>query len=361
MAAAKLHRCELASYRMQAEPGADCGTRPSAAGAGMSAGGSRVDRAVDAAVAIATNHGVVVAQPSVLHCSNNVVVHLAPTPVVAKVAETSHRRQGAASIARELAIGRFLASRNAPTVPPATILPAGPHSTDGLKLAFWRYCPHDANAEPDGHAAGYSLAALHDALSGYPNELPPFTAQVEHAGAILVGEPLPALAASDRAFLTDLHKKLSATLAATPLRVRALHGEVHLGNLLAAAEGPRWVDFEAACMGPVEWDLTGLPNEALEAFPRVDRSLLGILRDVRSCCVAAWCWRSPGARTRAAAGRGVPPASAPTQAPLKTSHRLPTSAFARTGSWRGATLGGLRFRFPCEGAALLECCFARDG
>jgi len=230
-----------------------------------------------------------VSHPRVLHHSNNVLVHLASAPVVAKVAETSHRRQGAASIARELAVGRFLAGRNAPTVPPATILPAGPHSTDGLELAFWDYCPHD----PDARGAGYSLAALHDALSGYPDELPPFTAQVEHAGAVLAAEPLPALAASDREFLTRLHDKLLTTLAASPLRMRPLHGEAHLGNLLATARGLRWVDFEAACLGPLEWDLTGLPNEALKAFPSVDRSLLGLLRDLRSCCVAAWCWRSP--------------------------------------------------------------------
>jgi hypothetical protein len=94
-----------------------------------------------------------------------------------------------------------------------------------------------------------------------------------------VGEALPALAAVDRAFLTDLHKSLSATLAATSLEVRTLHGEVHPGNLLAAADRPRWIDFEAACMGPREWDLTGLPTEALEAFTSVDWSLLGLLRD----------------------------------------------------------------------------------
>jgi Phosphotransferase enzyme family len=269
------------------------GAGAEAEGDAMTAGEGRVDRAVDAAVAIATGHGVEVTQPRVLHHSNNVLVHLAPAPVVAKVAETPRRGQGTASIARELAIGHFLAGRDAPAVPPATILPAGPHTADGLELAFWRYCPHDANAELDGRAAGESLAALRDALSGYPNELPPFTAQVEHAGAILAREPLPALAAADRGFLAELHEELSVTLAATPLSVRPLHGEVHLGNLLATADGLRWIDFEDACAGPLEWDLTGLPKQALEAFPDVDQSLLELLRDVRSCCVAAWCWRSP--------------------------------------------------------------------
>ena len=259
----------------------------------MNAERRRVDHAVEAAVATAASHGVVASSPRVLHHSNNVVVHLAPTPVVAKVATSQHREQGAASVARELAIGRFLAEQTAPTVAPTTILPAGPHRVDGLALAFWDYCPTGADGGPDGCAAGHSLATLHAALDGYPDELPPFTAHVEDAGAILAGEPLPALSHDDRAFLADLHTDLCAKLAATPFSDRVLHGEVHLGNLLAADDGLRWIDFESACIGPLEWDLTGLPDEGLEAFPRADRSLLALLRDVRSCCVAAWCWRNP--------------------------------------------------------------------
>lgn len=144
------------------------------------------------------------------------------------------------------------------------------------------------------HAAGHSLVALHDALSGYPDELSPFTAQVEDAGAILAGEPLPALAASDQTFLADLHTKLSATLTAAPLRLRPLHGEVHLGSVLAAAEGPRWIDFEAACTGPLEWDLTGLPNAALEAFPN---SMRVCLASSAMCAAAVWRLGAGGARS----------------------------------------------------------------
>jgi len=259
----------------------------------MSADRGRVDRAVEAAVAVAAGCGVAATTPRVLHHSNNVVVHLAPTPVVAKVAISHHRASGAGSIAPELAVGRYLAEQGAPTVSPATILPAGPHYAGGLVLSYWDWCPNDADGVVDGRAVGRSLAALHGALDGYPGELPPFTAHVEDAGAILAAEPLPALPGADRAFLADLHTRLVGKLAATPVSARVLHGEVHLGNLLAADDGLRWIDFEAACVGPLEWDLTGLPDEALTAFPLVDRGLLPLLRDVRSCCVAAWCWRNP--------------------------------------------------------------------
>lgn len=256
----------------------------------MSTEQGRVDRAVEAALAIAADHGVVDVRSRVLQHSNNVVVHLAPAPVVAKV-RTSPR--GAASIAGELAVGEFLAERDAPSVAPARILPSGPHSAGGLAVGYWEHCPHDAEAKLDGDAVGRSLAALHDALDGYPDELPSFIAKIEDASAVLAEESLPALGAGDRAFLAGLHEHLSARLADRPWSARPLHGDVHLGNLLATAEGPRWVDLEAACLGPREWDLAGLPDEALDVLERVDSSLLALLRDLRSVCVAAWCSRNP--------------------------------------------------------------------
>ena len=137
----------------------------------MSADRGRVDRAVEAAVAVAAGCGVAATTPRVLHHSNNVVVHLAPTPVVAKVAISHHRASGAGSIAPELAVGRYLAEQGAPTVSPATILPAGPHYAGGLVLSYWDWCPNDADGVVDGRAVGRSLAALHGALDGYPGEL----------------------------------------------------------------------------------------------------------------------------------------------------------------------------------------------
>lgn len=80
----------------------------------MSADRGRVDRAVEAAVAVAAGCGVAATTPRVLHHSNNVVVHLAPTPVDAKVAISHHRASGAGSIARELAVGLIWLNRARP-------------------------------------------------------------------------------------------------------------------------------------------------------------------------------------------------------------------------------------------------------
>ncbi len=149
----------MAVMGVSGKPTATYVPRPPRAVAGTSAERMRVEYAVEAAVATAARYGVVATRSHVLHHSNNVVVHLSPAPVVAKVATSEHRRQGAASIARELAIGHFLAGQDAPTVAPTTILPAGPHRVDGLALAFWDYCPNNADRAPELREAAESHLA----------------------------------------------------------------------------------------------------------------------------------------------------------------------------------------------------------
>ena len=74
-----------------------------------------------------------------------------------------------------------------------------------------------------------------------------------------------------------------------------LHGDPHLdGNILVSARGPLFVDFEAACRGPVEWDLTSLGEDVANAYPRANVSLVRSLSSIRSLCVAIWCWMQPG-------------------------------------------------------------------
>jgi hypothetical protein len=80
---------------------------------------------------------------------------------------------------------------------------------------------------------------------------------------------------------------------ATPVDQR-LHGAPHLGNLLQTSEGALWTDFETACRGPVEWDLSGFPGRADEAFPKMDDGLLETLRLVRSLTVSTKCWAQFG-------------------------------------------------------------------
>ncbi len=54
--------------------------------------------------------------------------------------------------------------------------------------------------------------------------------------------------------------------------------------------GIRWIDFEGACIGPMEWDLAFLNEGARDQFEHVDHSLLELLTSLNSARVATWCW-----------------------------------------------------------------------
>jgi hypothetical protein len=146
------------------------------------------DRAVSAAVAVARGYGVEVLEPRVLSDRSNVMVELAPAPVVARVAtSTADVRAGGARdwLARDVALGRFLASAGAEVVPPASEPPAGPHTEDGLAVAFWEMVEHDASRPPSAREAGEALRRLHEALAGFPGELPPHSGLLDECEAVI--------------------------------------------------------------------------------------------------------------------------------------------------------------------------------
>jgi Ser/Thr protein kinase RdoA (MazF antagonist) len=209
--------------------------------------------AVDAAVAVARANGLRVADPVVLRDRLNVLVHLRPAPVVARVAGTIARvRPGDEWLRRELAVARSLAAAGAPVVAPSAELPAGPHHHEGRVLSFWTYVPHSGPASPA--AAGAALREVHDALRGFCGALPVFGLLTE-AEALLM--KLAAEETLDSRTAHDLHdriEELREPLGALRTPVQALHGDAHLRNVIDGPGGPLWNDWEDTCVGPIHWD-----------------------------------------------------------------------------------------------------------
>jgi aminoglycoside phosphotransferase len=66
------------------------------------------------------------------------------------------------------------------------------------------------------------------------------------------------LSSSDRRFLRERRSALDERLArlSFPSTPVVVHGDAHLGNLIAGPDGPVLCDFDSTCLGPAEWDLT---------------------------------------------------------------------------------------------------------
>ncbi len=255
----------------------------------------RRKRAVGAAIEVARGLGIDADDARLIKDSNNTIVHLARPGVVAKVGTTTLRHDVLTTLEQELRIGRYLAERGAPTARPAANVSPGPHLHDDVVVTLWRYVEPAPEVEITDADLGDMLRRFHKAFADYPHELPGFMDNLLRAEAAIEDrEATAALEEPDRSFLLVVARELRERLQDRPLPAHPLHGDPHLdGNVLIAEDGPLLVDFEGACRGPYEWDVSALERAAV-GYRDIDRELLSVLSRMRSLTVATWCWMQYG-------------------------------------------------------------------
>lgn len=218
---------------------------------------------VAAAIALTRQLGLPAEDPQVLSNRGNLMVRLAPAPVVVRVATLTAqgRHEPAAWLAREVAVAGYAAARGGPAVAPTSMVLPGPYRQDGLAVTLWDYVPPSPR-RPAPAEAGAALAQLHHATAGCRAELGYLTPARD-----LVSDGLAALERDDvldPPTLDALRTRHARVLAELPMSGPSivLHGDAHPGNLLAADGGWRWVDLEETCRGPAEWDLAVLAGQS---------------------------------------------------------------------------------------------------
>jgi Phosphotransferase enzyme family len=223
--------------------------------------------AAQAAVKVAASLGINATEPIVLADAANVIVHLAPSPVVAKVAASTGevRRDIGAWLQRELDVAGWLHGRALPVMEPSPEVPATTYHGDGHVMSFWCYLPPKGPERPDEETVGAMLRDLHEALRSYPAKVPKL-APLGDIPAYLA-RPQTRLDAAGKAALAAAYTRLTAELdSADPAaKQQVLHGDAGALNLAATDHGWVWHDFEDTCTGPVAWDLA-----ASTASPRLD-------------------------------------------------------------------------------------------
>ena len=236
---------------------------------------NRSAEAARAAVAAAAALGVTGVEPSILADGSNVIVHLAPSPLVAKVSGSNNavRPEIDVWLGRELDLARFLTAAGAPVMTPSAEVPAQVHHAEGHAMSFWTYLKPSDAWPPDEATIGSLLRDLHAVLRGYHAPLAPL-APLADIPAFLARRPVSrasqtVVSAADAAILAETYRRLTEELAAAggDAPVQALHGDAGAGNLMAAGGQWIWHDFEDACSGPAAWDLA-----ATTASPRFDRA-----------------------------------------------------------------------------------------
>ena len=213
-------------------------------------------RALRAAAQVAREHGLTLGDdPRVIHEGSNLLLHLHPAPVVARVATTTAIvREGDAWLTREVAVAGHVAAQGAPTVAPTTEIPPGPHHFSGLTMTFWQYVEQLPELA-DPQRTGAALRECHQALKTYDGRTPSPMAVMREAEQIIerfAGDGtisnLDAAAARGR-------RPEPLEIDDLGLPLQAVHGDSHLGNVINTPDGPLWTDWEDACMAPAPWDL----------------------------------------------------------------------------------------------------------
>lgn len=237
---------------------------------------------VRTAVGVAANVGILCRDPLVLAAGMSTIVHLRPSPVVARVTRVAHLIRPVDDFVGTMALARALPGLVAA---PSDRVDPGPHVADGRYVTFWAY----VEAVPAAPAeAGSSLRALHRAARRYDGSLRTFDPRPEalRIAALVGGEA--------GAVLGEAAERLNVP----PLAEQPVHGDAHLGN---ARAGGLWLDFDEACLGPPEWDLAclrhrlflfgelaGETSEALAAYGPHDEGAVSALEPLVVLFTAAW-------------------------------------------------------------------------
>jgi aminoglycoside phosphotransferase (APT) family kinase protein len=250
---------------------------------------SEASRAVAAATSVASALDLTVDDATVLQNSNKLALHLLPCDVFARVAPVAHQvAQLEVDLAQRLAETESPVAALEPRVEPRV------YERDGFVVTLWTYYEPLSPADVPPAEYADALARLHAGMRKLDVTTPHFTDRVEEAQQIVSSRNCsPALADADRGLLSDTLRSLRRAIADRGTAEQLLHGEPHPGNVLRTKNGPRFIDLETCCRGPVEFDLAHAPREVSERYPHADQELVAECRILVLAMVTAWRW-DPG-------------------------------------------------------------------
>ncbi|EXG81682.1 phosphotransferase family protein [Cryptosporangium arvum] len=243
-----------------------------------------LSRATAAVTALAGELRLPIDDVVVVRNSNKVSVRVLPADVFARVAPLGQEVAALeVELARRLAGGPIAALE--PRVEPRV------HERDGFAVTWWtHYEVVPAGPDLPGVYAG-ALRRLHAGLRTVELAAPHFLDRVAAAERLVTHrDETPALADADRRLLLDTLRDAGDRIRARGAAEQLLHGEPHPGNVLSTHDGPRFIDFETCCSGPVEFDVAHTPEEVGARYPNLDPVLLAECRRLVLALVATWRW-----------------------------------------------------------------------
>lgn len=213
---------------------------------------------IEAAKSLARRLGLAVDEAVVIGEGTNVLVHLRPHPVVARVTRFAHLVRPPDALAGGIALAKALAQH---ALQPSSLVDPGPHLEAGRYITFWTYRTAGAASASE---AGAALRTFHDTALSFTGILRNFDPRPE---ALKVAELIGGTAG-------EILREAGSRFVAPLLPSQPLHGDAHFENVLA---GGVWQDFDEACAGPREWDVASMIHR-WRVFGELEDQMLAALR-----------------------------------------------------------------------------------
>lgn len=263
---------------------------------------SRLENSINAACEVARQQGLKFDEAVVLQDRSNLVIHLRPAPVVARIATTTGTvRLGDAWFATEVAVASYLAAAGAPVIAPTNLIPPGPHQHNGLVLSFWEFV-EQVDELPDATIAGFALRQCHEALVEFVGELTVLAPLSESEQMLCTLISQESFSFSDSQMLQAVNHNLKSRFEQLQLPMQPLHGDSNFSNVLNTTRGVLWIDWEDTFIGHIAWDIACLvassyvfktdierAEDALTGYGlSIDKELLNLFIEARTFQTALW-------------------------------------------------------------------------
>jgi Ser/Thr protein kinase RdoA (MazF antagonist) len=242
-------------------------------------------------------------EAELLRIGENAIYQLADEPVVVRIARSADRMR---RVERELCVARWLAAAKVPAIRVYEDVPQQPLLVDGHPVSFW-HTVTGGEPEPTHVDLARLLAEFH-ALSDCPCDLAGFDPIQSVESRLAKADDV---SIADRDFLSARCAEVSSNLQNLTFALPRgpIHGDAHTKNLLTDHGQVVLLDFEAAAIGPREWDLLPtaiavdryrLPEETYQEFADTYgfdvRRWDGypVLREVRELTMTTWIMQNIG-------------------------------------------------------------------
>ncbi|KRE55982.1 phosphotransferase [Paenibacillus sp. Soil750] len=225
---------------------------------------SEKGKLVSQVLLIAEKTGLTEITPIELSIGGNLIIHLSPYPIVARIATVSSKEDSEYAnkiLVRELRVASHLQSKGIPALLPSELTDAGPYDVGGAWMTLWRYVAPTQLQPPSPSEAVELVNGLSIAMKDFSGDLPVLgvwerTCQSANKLRSNSDQRIQAL--------LSVFQRVNKQMRIEPSLLIPCHGDAHARNLLPSPEGWIWSDFEDVSLMPAYWDLASfVGNHAL--------------------------------------------------------------------------------------------------